>query len=141
MKKKIVLSLEDEPEIAQLIRVVLDHPQIDLVQVSSGSEVMDTMRAVQPDLVILDVMVPGVDGWTIHQAIREDDTFKDMPIIMLTVLQREYAQRREVTKSPVGEFISKPFDASDLRTRVEKLLKTPLWSARKPAGSETADTR
>jgi DNA-binding response OmpR family regulator len=135
MQKKIVLSLEDEPEIAQLIRVVLDHPQLDLVQVTDGNEVLDTMRAVQPDLVILDVMVPGMDGWAIHQAIREDETFKDMPVIVLTVLQREYTHRREVTKNPLGEFISKPFDAGDLRARVEKMLKTPLWSARQPTGS------
>lgn len=122
-----ILYIEDEPLIIELVSDVLAHPDIELVVASTGREGLAKAREINPDLIILDVMMPDLDGWTIHREIRTDEALREIPIIMLTALVHHYRVRREFEQSPIDAYITKPFDARDVREEVEKMLGVTLW--------------
>lgn len=125
---KTIISIEDETEIAELLSVVLDSPSLELTLVETASDGLSLIREVQPDLVILDVMLPDMDGWSIYDAIRADPMLHNTPIIMLTVLRREFTPRRARNDGPLNAYITKPFDPIQLRDQVEKMLGVPVWA-------------
>ena len=133
---KTVVSIEDEPEISELLGVVLESPLISLVRTHNGFDGLAKIRELHPDLVILDIMMPEMDGWSVYDAIRADDTIKDTPVIVLTVLHREFRRRRKFAESPIDAYITKPFDVRELRRKVEELVNQPIWSA--PPDAEVA---
>jgi DNA-binding response OmpR family regulator len=129
-----VVSVEDEPEIAELLRVVLDNPEIELVSEDNGTDGLALIRSLHPDLIMLDVMLPGeLNGWDVYDAIRADPELTRTPIIMLTVLPEEPDRRRAFRGSAIDMYITKPFDALRLRSEVERLLgRRGLWRPPQP---------
>lgn len=124
-----LVAVEDEPEIAELLRVVLASPDVELAIAASGDEGLVLIRDTRPDLAILDVMLPGErDGWDVFDALRADPAFENMPVLMLTV-QRQPVQRAHLfASSQVNHFLTKPFDPLVLRSHIERLLgQRGLW--------------
>jgi CheY-like chemotaxis protein len=118
-----VLHIEDEPLIIELVRDVLAHPDVMLVTALTGREGLAKIRELKPDIVLLDIMMPDCDGWSIYREIRADEELGQTPIIMLTALTHRYRIQREFEKS----LITKPFSARDIRTEIEKMLGVQLW--------------
>lgn len=129
-----VVSIEDEPEIAELLRFVLASPELELYCADNGLEGLGLIRAVRPHLVTLDVMLPGeMNGLDVHRAIREDADLRDTPVIMLTVVPQEPGRWEEYRRSPIDLYVTKPFDALRLRSEVERLLgRQGLWNPPQP---------
>ncbi|MBN1679803.1 MAG: response regulator [Anaerolineae bacterium] len=128
-----VVSVEDEPEIAELIRLVLDHPQIEIQTADTGPEGLALVKAQKPDLVTLDVMLPGMNGWDIYDAIRADDELKLIPIIMLSVTSVRTERRQAFLGSRINLYVTKPFDIVQLRREVAGMLGSKdLWTPPKP---------
>ena len=130
-----LVAIEDEPEIAELLRVVLASPSVELSIAGSGDEGLTLIRQVRPDLAILDVMLPGaLDGWDVFDALRADPAFAGLPVLMLTV-QRHPAQRAHLFSGDgINRYLTKPFDPLVLRDLIERMLgQRDLW--RKPSTS------
>jgi DNA-binding response OmpR family regulator len=127
-----ILYIEDETAIIELLTDVLEHPDVNLVCVSNADEGLKKLRDLKPDLVILDVIMPDRSGWSIHEEIRADKTFKSVPVIMLTGQLHRYRIMRDFAKSPIDAYITKPFDVRSLRNEIEKMLDTPIWSGQIP---------
>ncbi len=125
---KTIVSIEDETEIAELLSVVLDSPTLDVALVDTAFDGLSLIRETRPDLVILDVMLPDMDGWSVYDAIRADPTLRHTPIIMLTVLRREFTPRRTHNDGPLDAYITKPFDPIHLREQIEKMLGIAVWA-------------
>ncbi|NDJ54358.1 MAG: response regulator, partial [Chloroflexi bacterium] len=123
-----IVYIEDETAIIELIGDVLSHPKVKLVGVPNPAEGIKAVKKEKPDLILLDVMMPGTSGWDIYHALRADEAFKRTPIIMLTGQLHRYRVMKEFSHSPVDAYITKPFNASDVRTEIEKMLSLPLWS-------------
>ncbi|BAC14471.1 response regulator transcription factor [Oceanobacillus iheyensis] len=115
MKK--ILIIEDEYPISQVIKVYLKKAGYDVEQVFDGSNAMDTFKHVEPDLVILDVMLPGVDGWTLLQDIRSK-----CAVIMLTALG-DVNYRLDGLNQGADDYIAKPFHGEELVARVQAVLR------------------
>jgi DNA-binding response OmpR family regulator len=117
---KRVLVVEDERNISEAIRFILtrDGWQVDVM--GDGPSALAQMRATPPDMLILDLMLPGMSGFDILQAVRQDPATHGLPVLMLTAkgqsLDRDTAERLGVTR-----FMTKPFANSDVVAAVREL--------------------
>jgi len=125
---KQIVSIEDEAEISELLSVVLDSPQASLIQTYDAYSGLDAIRELHPDLVILDIMLPDLDGWSVYRILREEIGLLDIPVLVLTVLRREFLQPRPQLLDPRDVYMTKPFDAMHLRQEVESMLGMRLWA-------------
>ena len=117
-----VLVVEDSPDIAALIRHVLERDGHRVATLASGSDVLPQVRAERPDLVVLDVMLPGLDGLTVCQALRREPATAALPIIMLTARSEESDRLRGFALG-ADDYVTKPFSPKELVARVTALLR------------------
>ncbi|RLB56244.1 MAG: hypothetical protein DRJ42_03880 [Deltaproteobacteria bacterium] len=119
-KRKILIA-DDDLEILALVRRHLSKMDVEIVEAGDGEEALDLAKSEKPDLVILDVMMPGMSGWEVCRAIREDKSLSHTGVIMLTGI----GERLNEMTSPLygaDEYLDKPFDFGDLDQLVEKVL-------------------
>lgn len=116
---KTILIIEDEHAIAQVLRVYLEKAPFNTKIVSDGRKAMDTFSEIQPDLVLLDIMLPGKSGWEILQEIRKQS---NCPIIMLTALS-DVQHRLTGLNDGADDYISKPFVGEEVVARVHAVLR------------------
>lgn len=117
MKK--ILVVEDEIAISMVLKAYLEREGFDVVQVYDGLKAVPIFEETNPDLVLLDVMLPGKEGWDILKEIRENDM---CPVIMLTALN-DVDYRLSGFKSGADDYISKPFVADEVVARVHAVLR------------------
>ena len=124
---KTVVCIEDEDQILELLSYVLDSPSIKLISNRTASDGIATVYQLQPALVILDIILPDTDGWSVYDAIRSDSAISNTPVVLLTALRREFQPRRNFRETSRDAYINKPFDALQLRNRIEQMLGEKLW--------------
>ena len=108
-----VLVVDDEAEIRELCRVNLEFEGFDVVEAKNGSEALEMARRHHPDLVFLDLMMPGVDGWEVLHTLKTDDELARIPVILLTAKSGEDDQMRGWEEG-ILEYVSKPFNPLSL---------------------------
>jgi len=116
-----ILVAEDEPQTAQLIEFKLKQQGYNVTIVSNGEQALKMVGVNKPDLVILDGMMPVMDGFEVLRRIKADGNTQDLPVIMLTAKSRE---KDVVTGLELGasDYIVKPFSPAELVARVKKVL-------------------
>jgi len=120
MAKKIVLA-EDEPQIARLIEFKLKKEGYEVIWKENGEEALKAIKADKPDLILLDIMMPVMDGYEVLRRVKEDENLKSIPVIMLTAR----AQEKDVVKGidlGAEDYITKPFHPAELLARVKRIL-------------------
>ncbi len=117
-----ILVVEDNPDIAELIVHYLQRANHDVERLASGSEVLPRVRAILPDLIVLDLMLPGMDGLAICQALRGQGATAGIPIIMLTA-RGEEADRVRGLELGADDYVTKPFSPKELVARVAAMLR------------------
>ena len=120
MSKKIVLA-EDEPQIARLIKFKLEKEGFEIEWKDNGEDAFNAIKEIKPDLALLDVMMPVMDGYQVLKKVKENDNLKHIPVIMLTAK----GQERDVVKGfDLGseDYIVKPFRPAELVARIKKIL-------------------
>lgn len=115
-----VLLIEDEPNIVEAIRFLLTRDGWQVDAHADGSDAIDVIRVAAPDLVILDVMLPGKSGMDILRDLRDIDDFKDLPVLMLTA-RGQSRDRDMAEKAGVSRFMTKPFSNAEVLTAVRDL--------------------
>jgi two-component system, OmpR family, alkaline phosphatase synthesis response regulator PhoP len=126
-----ILVVEDDPDIANLIRHYLEKNGHTVQSLATGAGVLSRLRADPADLVILDVMLPEVDGLVICQAMRNDPAMATIPVIMLTARGDE-ADRVAGFELGTDDYVTKPFSPKELSARVTALLRR---TSRLPSGA------
>jgi DNA-binding response OmpR family regulator len=117
-----VLVVEDDPDIAELIGRYLEREGHQVERLSAGDEVLAHVRQSTPDLVVLDLMLPGLDGLLVCQALRQDAATTALPIIMLTA-RGEESDRVRGLELGADDYVVKPFSPKELAARVTALLR------------------
>jgi two-component system, OmpR family, alkaline phosphatase synthesis response regulator PhoP len=117
-----ILIVEDDSDIAELIAHYLRGAGHQVHRIASGAEVMPRLRAHPADLVILDVMLPGVDGFAVCEAIRAEPATSEVPVIMLTA-RGEESDRVGGLERGADDYVTKPFSPKELTARVAALLR------------------
>lgn len=120
MRKKI-LVVEDDTELVELLSFTLKQAGFSVGTATNGIEALKKARSVAPDLILLDLMLPELDGFSVCEILRQDSATASVPIIMLTALTNELAR---VTGLAAGatDYVHKPFSPKQLVGRVEALL-------------------
>jgi len=116
-----ILVADDDLEILALVARHLERTGARILEASDGEEALETARAEKPDLIVLDVMMPGMSGWEVCRAVRDDDELKSTKVLMLTGI----GERLNEMTSPLygaDAFLDKPFDLDELRDQVEQLF-------------------
>ena len=116
---KTILICDDEPSVRELLRILLG-AEYEIDEASDGAEALELMRELEPDLVILDVMMPGRSGLDVLGEIREDPAFAGIPVIVVTAWDH---MQPDAVAAGADRFFLKPFEAEDLKTAVAELLE------------------
>src|SRR5258705_585239 len=120
--RETVLVVEDEPAIRDLLRLHLSLAGFDMQEVGDGRKVLDLARAKRFDVLILDIMLPGLDGVTLCRALRAEGENRNTPILMLTARDSE-SDKVVGLESGADDYVAKPFGVRELLARVEALLR------------------
>ena len=123
MTKRVVVCIEDEPEMIGLIRIILDRGNFELVGAVGGQQGLETVRRLKPDLVLLDLMMPDMDGWEVYQQIKADPALKTIPVIVVTAKAQSIDKVLGLHIAKVNDYITKPFGPSELLSSVIRVLQ------------------
>jgi DNA-binding response OmpR family regulator len=122
-----ILVVDDEPSIVELVRFTLEDDDVRVVEASDGAEALILARRIKPDLVLLDVQMPRLDGLEACRQLRREPAFARTPIIMLTAAGQQ-ADRTRGLGAGADEYLTKPFSPLALLALVEALLpETRSW--------------
>jgi two-component system, OmpR family, response regulator VicR len=122
-KNKRILCIEDEPDMIELIDLILTRQGFDVIGANGGVEGARMIREEMPDLILLDIMMPDLDGWEVYQQIKADEKTKNIPVIVVTAKAQNIDKVLGLHIAKVDDYISKPFTPDALLKSIEKVLK------------------
>jgi len=122
--KKSVVCIEDEPEMIDLIKLILGRKGFELAGAMGGREGLELIRRIKPDLVLLDLMMPDMDGWEVYQQLKSDDELKHIPVIIVTAKAQSIDKVLGLHIAKVDDYVTKPFGPQELLQSIEKVLST-----------------
>jgi len=126
---KVVVCIEDEPEMIMLIKAILNRKGYEVVGAINGREGLETIERVKPDLVLLDLMMPGMDGWEVYQKLKANETLQHIPVIVVTAKAQSIDKMLGLHIAKVDDYIAKPFSPNELVESIEKVLARKLNAA------------
>src|SRR3954453_4662545 len=120
-KKPVILIADDDPEILTMLGIRLSKKGYQVLEAVDGNQTLNLARKHHPDLVLLDVMMPGKNGWEVAKELRADEQFSNVGIVMLTAIGEKV---NEMTSPLYGAdaYVDKPFDFSDLEKKIKSVL-------------------
>lgn len=125
-----VLIVDDEQPIVDLVRFTLEDEQVQVVEAQDGVQALEAAREHQPDLILLDVQMPRLDGFEVCRRLREEPALEKSKIVMLTAASQE-ADRARGRAAGADDYLTKPFSPLRLLTIVQALLPgVALWPGR-----------
>ena len=126
---KHIICIEDEPEMIDLIRLILGRRGFNVIGAAGGKEGLEKVRQEPPDLILLDLMMPDMDGWEVYQQIKADDKTKNIPVIVVTAKAQSIDKVLGLHIAKVDDYIAKPFSPQELLASVDKVFGTENLSA------------
>jgi len=135
--KNRILVVDDEKGLVKLIRLNLEHDGFEVFEANNGAQAMDRLRVVLPDLVLLDVMMPDLDGFQVLRMIREVGS---TPVIMLTAKGEENDKVRGLELG-ADDYVTKPFSPRELTSRIRAVLRRGSFSDQTETGKIDVDGR
>lgn len=118
-----ILVIDDDASLLQMMSLMLTRAGHESIPANNGKEGIEIARAQQPDLAIVDIMMPGLNGYEVCRIMREDPQLMDIPLLVLTALAQP-EQRDHAEESGADDFVTKPITRDDLVSRVDDLLRT-----------------
>jgi len=117
-----ILCIEDEAEMIDLIRIILSRKGLQVLGASGGEEGLRKIDEEKPDLVLLDLMMPDMDGWEVYQQMKANEKTRDIPVIVVTAKAQSIDKVLGLHIAKVDDYIAKPFSPEELLASVEKVL-------------------
>jgi CheY-like chemotaxis protein len=129
MSDRVVLVADDEEDILMLVTTIVERSGHRVVSVRDGAEALSAVREQRPDLVVLDISMPEVDGLEVLRRIRADEETRELPVLLLSARAQEDDVRHGFATG-ASAYVKKPFSPSELAERVDALLGTAAHSDR-----------
>jgi DNA-binding response OmpR family regulator len=121
-ERKKVVCIEDEPEMIDLVKLILGRKGYELTGAVGGREGLDAVRRIKPDLVLLDLMMPDMDGWEVYQQMKADEELKGIPVIVVTAKAQSIDKVLGLHIAKVDDYVTKPFGPQELLESVNRVL-------------------
>lgn len=121
MSQKRILVVDDELDLVETVRFALELEGYEVLVAHNGEEALNLARKESPDLILLDLMLPKLDGYKVCRLLKFDERYKHIPILMLTAKTQE-KDKAMGFETGANEFITKPFDMDDLMKKVKGYL-------------------
>ena len=119
---KRLVYIEDEPEMIDLVALILNRRGFEVLGANGGIEGLELVKRELPDLVLLDLMMPDMDGWDVYQQMKSDEMMRDIPVIVVTAKAQSIDKVLGLHIAKVEDYISKPFSPQELLDSVETVL-------------------
>ncbi len=120
-RKKKILVVDDEKDLIALVSLHMKMAGFEILTASNGEKALDLSRIEKPDLIILDLMLPKIDGWQVCERLRQDIATQDIPVIMLTA-RAETEDKLKGFEVGADDYVTKPFSPRELVARVKRVL-------------------
>ncbi len=119
---KKVVCIEDELEMIELVKLILGRNKFDVTGAVGGREGLDKIAETKPDLVLLDLMMPEMDGWEVYQKMKASEEMRDIPVIVVTAKAQSIDRVLGLHIARVDDYITKPFGPQELLDSVERVI-------------------
>lgn len=117
-----ILCIEDEPQMIDLIRLILANEGYEVIGAEGGQKGLELMRQEKPDLILLDLMMPEMDGGDVFHRMKEEIELRDLPVIVVTAKAAPIDQVLWINVAKVDDYVTKPFGPRELVDSVKKVL-------------------
>ncbi len=117
-----IVCIEDDPKTIDLVKLILKKEGFEVTGVINGRDGLAAIEEIRPDVVLLDLMMPDMDGWEVYQSMRASEVMKDIPVIVLTAKAQSIDKVLGLHIAKVNDYITKPFSPSELIQSVRKVL-------------------
>lgn len=121
MHKKIVY-IDDDIEMINLIKLILERKNYLFFSALGGQAGLQLIQEKHPDIILLDLMMPDVDGWDLYQQIKSNDQIKDIPVVIITAKAQPIDRILGIQVAKVDDYLTKPFKTQVLLDTIEKLM-------------------
>lgn len=121
MEKEKILVVEDDDEIREMIALGLENAGYRVISACNGKEARHYLSLELPDLIILDVLLPDIDGITLCKSIRKDERTHRVPVLMATALS-DFVTTRDAMAMGASDLLTKPFDMKDLFSKIDRIF-------------------
>jgi two-component system response regulator VicR len=118
-----IMVIDDEPDLVEVVKLILESDGYQVVTANGGQEALEKMGKEMPDLVLLDIIMPRMDGWEVFSRIKSDQKTKDIPVIMLTAKDQRIDKLIGLHVVRVDDYITKPFGRSELLASIKRILQ------------------
>jgi two-component system response regulator VicR len=117
-----ILCIEDEPQMIDLIKLILETKGYDVLGAEGGQQGLEMMRSEKPDLILLDLMMPEMDGGDVFHHMKEEVELRDIPVVVVTAKAAPIDKVLWINVAKVDDYVTKPFGPRELVESVEKVL-------------------
>lgn len=121
-----IMLVDDDPDTIISSKMMLQSEGYEVVEIRNGNDCLDNILKEKPDLVLLDVMMPGMDGWEVCKQIKGDKETSPIPVVMFTVCTSGYDKKKSFDYSKADAQIDKPFTKQELLDAIERVLKSSI---------------
>jgi DNA-binding response OmpR family regulator len=121
--RKKVVCIEDELEMIELVKLILGRSKFDVTGAVGGHEGLQKIVEINPDLVLLDLMMPEMDGWEVYQKMKASEQMRNIPVIIVTAKAQSIDRVLGLHIARVDDYITKPFGPQDLLDSVERVIR------------------
>jgi len=118
-----IMVVDDEPDLLEVVKLILESDGYQVVTASSGQDALNRIEKDMPDLVLLDIIMPRMDGWEVFSRIKSNPKTTDIPVIMLTAKDQRIDKLIGLHVVRVNDYITKPFGRAELLERIKRVLQ------------------
>jgi DNA-binding response OmpR family regulator len=118
-----VVCIEDEPEMIDLVRLILSRKGFEVIGAPGGEEGLQAVEEFRPHLILLDLMMPDLDGWEVYQRIKSNPEVNQIPVIVVTAKAQSIDKMLGLHIAKVDDYITKPFGPAELLSSIERVLE------------------
>ena len=120
--KDLVMIVDDDPDIVSILKIFLRRKGYDTIESFSGEECLKKVEDVRPDIIFMDVMMPGIGGWSACKRLKEDESTSSIPIVILSVRGEDEDKKKSIEYAHADEHITKPVDTGVLYKTLGRFL-------------------
>jgi len=117
-----IVCIEDEPEMIDLFRLILTRRGFEVIGANGGRQGLELVKEIKPDLILIDLMMPDMDGWEVYQNLKANEDTQNIPVIVVTAKAQSIDRVLGLHIAKVNDYIAKPFSPSSLLESIEQVL-------------------